>query len=179
MQPVLVTASVAALLLLATACSKSPATNAASSGSAHASTATAGPVRDCSKEIAATDLASILSAPVTKTNRSTDPETCEFDTTNGASVSLVVREGDEVEPNWKMATDPANVRLDPLTGVGDKALQMSDGSLIVAVKGKVFCTVHLIGLGSERTGADITTSRKEELARKLGSLCVKVFADRS
>ena len=166
------TLALAGVLCAATACSK-PATNPASSGGANSVTAssadngatTSAAPLDCSKVFAASDVAGILTGAI-KIERDQYPIGCHFDG-SGASVSV------DVDSSLEMAWDPAAAGSDyvDLPGVGEQARRRaSDGQDVLSRKGKLYC-------GAEFSMQSTPTSLSgEELAKRLGALCNKLFA---
>ncbi len=80
---------------------------------------------------------------------------------------------------WDAAKNPANAWTDaPLAGFGDSALQGRGGTVVYARKGDLLCNVDITGTDNADGMQVITKARGNELARKLGALCNKVFAAR-
>ena len=155
------------------ACSQS-ATNTASSGGANSraasspsddsATSSAAPV-DCSKVFAPSDVASVLSGPI-KIERDAYPIGCHFVGT-GAEVTV------DVDPSLEMvwSSVAADTEFVDLPDVGDQARRRaSNGYDVVSRKGKHYCGA---GYSMQSTATSLSG---EELAKRLGALCNKLFA---
>lgn len=119
--------------------------------------------------------AAILVAPATR-NAGLEPTTCVYRTQTKANVTISAAKGDGAKGAWIFATTYSATK-NPLAGVGDEALYSADGTTLIARKGDTSCRVDVVGFDNSDAMDDITKARGEELARKLGVLCDKVFAD--
>ena len=133
----------------------------------------------CEKDVTPADVAGILTAPVVKRENNLNPQSCAYHAAAGATVTITLASGDDGKSAWDIASNPANNgRMDPLAGVGDSALQGREGTLVVARKGDLFCSVDITGTDNADGMQVITKDRGSALAGKLGALCDKVFATR-
>jgi hypothetical protein len=132
----------------------------------------------CEKDVAAADVAGILTAPLVKQGSTINPQSCAYHAAAGATVTITLANGDEGKFAWDIANNPANGRMDSLGGIGDSALQARGGTLVVARKGGMICTVDVTGTDNANGMQVITKDRGTALADKLGALCNKVFAAR-
>ena len=132
---------------------------------------------DCSKIYTSADAVGILNLPAKVSNDTLWPGSCTFDTANEGG-SIKVRPGASIEMAWDDVTKSRDsVKYAPLAGIGERAVRLaSNGTEILAKKGKVYCAVELLGIGQSGTESDFTKTRGEELAKKLGALCGKYFA---
>lgn len=132
---------------------------------------------DCAKIYTAGDAAGILHDPATVSDDKLWPGSCSFNTAKDGE-SIKVRPGFTIEMSWNDVTQSRDsLKYAPLSGVGERAVRKaSDGTEVIAKKGKLFCAVQLSGIDQPTTASDFTKSRGEELAKKLGSLCNKYFA---
>lgn len=178
--------ALACALCAAIACSKahtaSASTGGADSGAAVASdesdTVDAVPL-DCSKVFTPADVAGILKAPAKVTNYTLRTRPCSFDTANeGGSINVYSGSDITNQLTWNDVSKSVNrAKYVPLAGVGDEALRnASDGTEVFARKGSVYCSVVLFGIGQSGTSGDFTATRGEELSKKMGALCSKIFA---
>jgi len=120
---------------------------------------------DCSKVFAPSDVTGILAAPI-QIDRSAYPIGCHFAGT-GASVSV------NIDPSFDIvwSTDAAGSDFVDLPGVGDQARRRaSNGYEVVSKKGKLYCGA---GFSMQSTPTSLSG---EELAKRLGALCNKLFA---
>jgi hypothetical protein len=131
----------------------------------------------CDKEIAPADVADILTASVTR-QPGYNPQSCSYHAAAGATVTISLASGDEGKFAWDVASNPANGRMQALPATGDSALQGRDGTLVVARKGDLVCSIDITGTDSAEGMNVVTKARGEELAKKLAALCGKVFAAR-
>ena len=165
------TLALAGVLCATAACSQS-ANNSASSGGANSvpassadngATASAAPL-DCSKVFASSDVAGILTGAI-KIERDQYPIGCHFDG-SGASVSV------DVDPSLEVAWDPAvaGSGFVDLPGVGDQARWHAASGDVLSRKGKLYCGAEF---SMQSTPASLSG---EELAKRLGALCNKLFA---
>jgi hypothetical protein len=132
----------------------------------------------CEKDVTPADVGGILTAPVVKQESTINPQSCGYHAVAGATVTISLANGDEGKFAWDIASNPANGRMDPLGGVGDNALQARQGTLVVARKGSLVCSVDVTGTDNANGIQVITRDRGSALANKLGALCNKVFAAR-
>jgi hypothetical protein len=168
----------------ASACSKSNAAQAsgradttAASASADDGDGNAQATIACTKVYTAADVAGILNDPATVSEDKLWPGSCSFDTAKYGE-SIKVRPGSTIEMSWNDVTQSRDsLRYAPLPGVGERAVRKaSDGTEVLAKKGKLYCAIELSGVDQPNTSSDFTKSRGEELAKRLGSLCNKYFA---
>jgi hypothetical protein len=132
----------------------------------------------CEKNITPADVADIISAPVTKLS-GFGPQSCSYHASAGATVTISLSSGDDGKFAWNTMSNPANTgALSPLAGIGDTALHARGGTLVIARKGDLVCSVDITGTDNADGMQVITKARGEELAKKLGALCGKVFAAR-
>ena len=132
----------------------------------------------CEKDIGPADVADLITAPVVK-RPGLAPESCSYHAQAGATVSISLSRGDEGKNLWSMMSNPANVgTTTPLAGVGDVALHSHSGTAVLARRGDLVCSVDITGTDNADGMKVVTNARGEELARKLGALCAKVFAAR-
>jgi hypothetical protein len=132
----------------------------------------------CEKDVAPADVAAIITAPVVRQDSTLNPQSCAYHAAAGATVTITLANGDDGKFAWDNANNPANGRMDSLGGVGDSALQAREGTLVVARKGGMVCTIDVSGTDNANGMQVITTDRGTALAGKLGALCNKVFAAR-
>ena len=150
----------------------------------HAATAASGASRGdilqdaCANDIGQADVAGILIAPVVKQGNRLNPQSCSYHAAAGATVTISLASGDEGKFAWDFAANPSNGRMDALVGVGDGALQGRGGTVVVARKGDLVCSVDVTGTDNADGMTAITPDRGDALAKKLGALCAKVFAAR-
>ncbi len=132
----------------------------------------------CASDIGPADVSGILIAPVVRQGSKVNPQSCGYHAAAGATVTISLASGDEGKFAWDFAANPSNGRMDPLVGVGDSALQGRGGTVVVARKGDLVCSVDLTGTDNADGMTAITPDRGETLANKLGALCAKIFAAR-
>lgn len=132
----------------------------------------------CEKDIAPADVAGILTASVVKQGSTLNPQSCSYHAAAGATVTITLANGDDGKSAWDTSSNPANGRMDSLAGVGEHALQGRAGTLVVARKGDLVCSVDVTGTDNTNGIQVITADRGTALADKLGALCNKVFAAR-
>jgi hypothetical protein len=127
---------------------------------------------DCNKVFVPGDAAGILTTPAKITNFPNSKRSCWFSTDNGGSIDVF---GDDEEATWDDVTLSVDrAKYVDLPGVGDRAERKgSDGTVVVSKKGNVYCRVNLEGLNVR---SNYTKTRGEELAKRLGALCNKLFA---
>ena len=132
----------------------------------------------CEKNIAPADVVDIITAPVTK-QPGFGPQSCSYHAAAGATVTISLSNGDDGKFTWSTMSNPANTgTLSPLAGLGDAALHARGGTVVIAHKGDLVCSVDITGTDNADGMKVITKARGEELAKKLGALCGKVFAAR-
>jgi len=169
-------------LCATSACSKPRAETASaasaerSDASASAGADTAAVALDCGKVFSPDDAAGLLKAPVT-VSKIPGGDWCSFG--NDALSNITVRTGsdEDTEMMWDDATVSTNrTKFVALPGVGDQAVfkagTRAEDPEVASKKGKVYCIVSIDGGaadGFKRLGG-------EELAKRLGALCNKVFA---
>jgi hypothetical protein len=120
---------------------------------------------DCSKVFAPSDVAGILTGPI-QIDRGAYPIGCHFAGT-GASVSV------NIDPTFEMpwSTDAAGSDFVDLPGVGDQARRRASNDYeCVSRKGNSYCAA---GFSMQ---SNPTSLGGEELAKRLGALCNKLFA---
>jgi hypothetical protein len=133
----------------------------------------------CEKDVTPADIAAVITAPVVKQRATINPQSCSYHAAAGATVTIALARGDEGKSFWDLMTNPANTGTQsPLAGVGDAALHARGGTQVIARKGTLVCSVDITGTDNADGMQVITKARGEELARKLGALCGKVFAAR-
>jgi len=133
----------------------------------------------CAKDIAPADVADIVIAPVVRQGSKLNPQSCSYHAAAGATVTISLSQGEDGKTFWDMMSNPANVgTLSPLAGIGDSALHARGGTQVIARKGDLVCSVDITGTDNADGMQVITKARDEELAKKLGALCGKVFAAR-
>mgnify|MGYP001601872984 CR=1 FL=1 len=164
------------------ACSKSG--RAASAGTNTAESATTSSAVDtgsdegapieCSKIFAPADVAGILKVPATVSNYPYRTGSCTFEAANGGG-SVRLYSGTDItnELTWNDVSKSVHrSKFVPLPGVGDEALRLaSTGTEVYARKGKLYCAVLLIDAGQSGT-----PTQGEELSKKMGALCTRIFA---
>ena len=132
----------------------------------------------CEKNITPADVADIITAPVTK-QPGLSAQSCSYHASAGATVTISLSSGEDGKFSWSTMSNPANTgTLSPLVGIGDTALHSHGGTVVVARKGDLVCSVDITGTDNANGMQVITKARGEELAKKLGALCGKVFAAR-
>ncbi len=132
----------------------------------------------CEKDIGPADVADLITASVIK-RPGLAPASCAYHAQAGATVSISLSRGDDGKSMWDLMSNPANVgTTSPLAGLGDAALLSHSGTAVLARKGDLVCSVDITGTDNADGMQVITKARGEELARKLGAVCAKVFAAR-
>lgn len=133
----------------------------------------------CEKDVTPSDIAGIITAPVVKEAATMNPQSCSYHAAAGATVTISLSQGEESKSFWDLMTNPAITgTLSPLAGVGDTALHARGGTQVIARKGDLVCSIDITGTDNADGMDVITRARGEELAKKLGALCGKVFAAR-
>jgi hypothetical protein len=178
--------TLACALAAANACAKSTADSskqdtpvAASGGDASDASDDGSPVLvDCGKVFSPGDAVGILNRPANVSDYTMRPGSCTLETANDGGSIRVYGTDLTAEYSWNDVTKSRDsVKYAPLAGVGERAVWLkSNGTEILAKKGKLYCTVELMGIGQSGSESDFTKSRSEELAKKLGALCNKYFA---
>jgi hypothetical protein len=168
---------VACSLAVILACSKARAGSqtASDSGSAQDGETTASSADstlDCAKVFAPGDAAGLLTAAAKVTTYTYRSGSCTLETENAGSVRIYTGTDYTSELTWNDVTKSVHrSKYVALPGVGDEAYRnISDGSEVFARKGALYCTVELFNVKNP------ATPHGEELSRKLGALCNKVFA---
>jgi hypothetical protein len=159
-------------IALLSACSRSSSSQRESddAGAAGGNVANA-----CKSDLTARDLVGILGARnITVRDVPGNVEACSFNA-RSARVVITLRGGDEVEPFWKLTVSRNHGRMIAMTGVGNTALQLSDGSEVLARKADLSCQADATGIDSPHAQPAIKISGTV-LARALGDLCNRVFA---
>lgn len=132
----------------------------------------------CEKDTGPADVAGILLAQVVRQSSKLNPQSCSYHAAAGATVTISLANADEGKFAWEYASNPANGRMSQLAGIGDSALQGRGGTQVVARKQDLVCSVDITGTDNADGMTVITPDRGEALAKKLGALCAKVFAER-
>jgi hypothetical protein len=148
-----------------------------------------GPPTPCDKELSTKDAADLINVPVSvnhySMSASTPGEGCELGAGKSFSaiIDIAIKKGGA--PYYTMLTQFLQ-NAKPVPGIGDGA--MSSGTIdsnipggkeidVYAHKGEWVCIAELIHKAGE--GDNVLVSRSEDdTARKLGALCVKLFAAR-
>jgi hypothetical protein len=161
----------------AAACSQtaSPPASNSGTGSAAASAAandgTADPVKplDCDKIFTTADVAGILESPV-ELSRNPVSNGCNFENERVA-IQIYTGKDFTAEMSWKDVTASADsANFVDLLRVGDQARRRaSNGYEVLSRKGNLYCF-------ASRSSNTETSIGAEELAKRLGALCNKVFA---
>ena len=123
------------------------------------------------------DIAGILGEPITGTKPlKGDAQTCYFvtattDTRGGAKIMISVRPGlgEETLATFTSGKMDAYAKSTPLAGVGDSAVWLPGTYEVDAQKDNLLCVAAL-------GGSSIIEHKAENLPKKLGALCNKVFA---
>jgi hypothetical protein len=124
------------------------------------------------KLVSAQDAAGILRAPIVTTAPAAgDPQTCVFKTADYTSVAVSLRPGMGQQTVESWAAGKQGFAAKPLPGVGDKAVWVPDVQKVYATKGNLLCVAD-----AKATFQGLYDPSLEALARKLGALCVKIFA---
>jgi hypothetical protein len=124
------------------------------------------------KLVSAQDVTGILRAPIVATSPAPgDPQTCIFRTADYTSVAVSLRPGmgEQTVESWAAGKQGFAAR--PLPGVGDKAVWVPDVQKVYATRNNLLCVAD-----AKATFQGLRDPSLEALARKLGALCVKVFA---
>lgn len=170
---------VTASLCAAIACSPSHAETSAGSGAGVApvtgstGAAATAPI-DCRKVFAPGDAAGLLTPPVDVSAIGEGTGWCGLTSGTGRMITVRTGSSDEMAAIFNTATlSTDRTKYVPLPGVGDQAVRKSsDGSVIAARKGKLYCSVSVAG----GTDYDVPRGSAEEIGTKLGALCTKVFS---
>ncbi len=162
------------LLLASTVCMLGACSKTASSTSAGSP---ASSVCD-QKLLTAQDMDGILSEPITATkNLNSDAQTCYFITATydhgGPEIKVTLRPGlgKVTLGTFSSGQMKEYATSEPLSGVGEEAVWLTDLREINARKGDLLCDIRAQGLSSELAKAPVET-----LQKKLGALCNKIFA---
>ncbi len=132
---------------------------------------------DCSKILSSSDVADLLTTPITLKKTGGGNNDCDFSIASGASITVAFATGDDGKYRWKTAADPT-LGMVPMQGLGDKAMKRitGEGVDVVATKGGLLCWATMFGTNSVSDTNNITKLRGDALAEKLGALCNKGFA---
>jgi hypothetical protein len=171
--------SLALVLTLGTlaACSQGTSTPSGSSAAAN-NVAPAKTGNACDRKLlTANDMAAILSEPITGTEPlKGDAQTCYFitattDTRGGAKIMISVRPGlgEATLATFTSGKMDAYAKSMPLAGVGDSAVWMPETFEVNAQKNNLLCVAGL-------RGSAVIEHKPEDLPKKLGALCNKIFA---
>jgi hypothetical protein len=123
------------------------------------------------------DMTGILGEPITGTAPlKGDAQTCYFitattETRGGAEIMISVRPGlgEATLATFTSGQMNAYAKSMPLAGVGDSAVWLPETSEVDAQKNNLLCVA---GLG----GSAVIGHKPDDLPKKLGALCNKVFA---
>lgn len=128
----------------------------------------------CAKAVKPADLGDLFTVPVAPLPPATlNPQSCGYEVPGRhARIDITVATGEEAQNGWQMMQ---GVGGQPYAGVGDKAMQRGETSLW-ALRGDMLCSVDLTGTDNAEGMSVLTRARGDELLRKLGTLCNKVFA---
>ena len=153
------------------------ATNPASTPTAQTSAGTGADnaSRNPCDVITAADMAGIIVVPITRASSDSAPGLCIYESKSHAKVTIGEAQGDAVKFAWTLATT-TNAADIPVAGVGDEAMRDTTGTTLIARKGGVSCRVDVLGYDNSDAMDDISKDRGDVLAKKLGTLCNKVFA---
>jgi hypothetical protein len=124
------------------------------------------------KLVSAQDAAGILRSPITSTSPAAgDPQTCIFKTADYTSVAVSLRPGmgQQTVDSWAAGKQGFTARA--LPGVGDKAVWVPDVQKVYATKNNLLCVAD-----AKANFQGLYDPSLEVLAKKLGALCVKIFA---
>lgn len=132
----------------------------------------------CDGDIGPADISGLIAAPVEKRSVVTNAQACSYHAQAGATVTIVLASGEDAKFAWDFASNPANGTRESVAGIGDAALAWRSGTDVVARKGSLVCSIDITGTDNVDGMRVITNARGEELAKKLGALCNKVFAAR-
>ncbi|MGA9333042.1 MAG: hypothetical protein WBV39_02075 [Rudaea sp.] len=129
----------------------------------------------CAKAVQAADLTDIFNAPVAALPPATlNPQSCGYEVPGKhARIDIAVAKGEDAQNGWQMMHSAGG---QPYAGLGDKAMHRGETSLS-AMHGDVLCSVDLTGTDNAQGMAVLTKSRGDELLRKLGIVCSKVFSE--
>lgn len=158
---------------LLAACSQGPSASANASAAALAKV-----VNACDRKLlTATDMAGILSAPITGTKPlKGDAQTCYFitattDSQGGPEIMISVRPGlgKATLGTFTSGKMDAYAKSTPMTGVGDSAVWLPGTYEVDAQKNNVLCVASI-------NGSAVIEHKPDDLQKRLGDLCNKVFA---
>lgn len=122
------------------------------------------------KLLAPADLEGILTMPITGTKPIPgDAQTCWYTTSGSDHLALTLRLGHGLAAVQMWLDGKMPLPYTPLPGVGDKAISQADSHRIVADKNNLLCELEAHGVTQEMRDPGA-------LAKKLGSLCNKIFA---
>ncbi len=118
------------------------------------------------KVVTATDVSDLLAGPIAMKVLPGDPQSCMFDGSDGASMTITVRPGlgNVSVDAWTSGKVP--VPSVPVTGVGDRAAWQETLRELIATKRNVLCDVQV-------TGAKASPA---ELQKRFSALCEKIWA---
>ncbi len=153
-------------------------TNASGSGRAPAGSTAANvpPGNACDRHLVTPeDVAGILRDPIATMKSLAsdgDPQTCSFETSGFATVNITLRPGlgDVTVDAWISGRMP--LHAESLTGIGDRAAWCPDLHEVIATKHNLLCDVAV-------GGPPDAMAANDEVKRRLGELCNKVFATAS
>ncbi|QBB71237.1 hypothetical protein ELE36_13215 [Pseudolysobacter antarcticus] len=179
--PRLISLLLASTICMLGACSKTASnTGAGSPANISAAQAAKAPVSSVcdQKLLVAQDMDGILSEPITATkNLNGDAQTCYFITaTNnhgGPEIKVTLRPGlgKVTLGTFSSGQMKEYATSEPLSGVGEEAVWLTDLREINARKGDLLCDIRAQGLSNELAKAPVAA-----LQKKLGALCNKIFA---
>lgn len=129
----------------------------------------------CAKAIQPADLGDIFTVQAALLPPATlNPQSCGYEVPGKhARIDITVSKGEDAQNGWQLMQGVGGSEAYP--GLGDKAMHRGDTGLW-AMRGDVLCSVDLSGTGNAEGMSVLTRSRGDELLRKLGGLCNKVFA---
>lgn len=129
----------------------------------------------CAKAVNPADLGDVFTVPVTpKPPSSLNPQSCGYEVPGKhAMIDITVSKGDDAQNAWLMMQGVGG--SEQYAGLGDKAMHRGDTALW-AMRGDLMCSVDLSGTDNADGMSVLTKARDDELLRKLGALCGKVFA---
>lgn len=171
--------SIVPIALLAAACSANASTGAHNASGTHGASEVhpaSAPVplegNACDRGLVTKgDVGGILREPIVRVHSLAadgDPQSCAFETTGFASVTISVRPGlgNATVATWASGRMPTPA--DPLSGVGDRAVWSAELNEVIATKNDLLCD---IGVGGPPGGS----VAGEIVKKRLGELCNRIF----
>ena len=172
--------SIVPIALFAAACSANGSTSAHNASVTHAASdapaaATLAPPAGnaCNRGLVTKDdVAGILREPIVRVQSLAtdgDAQSCAFETTGFASVTISLRPGlgNATVATWASGRMP--MPAETLAGVGDRAVWSAELKEVIATKNDLLCD---IGVGGPPGGSVAS----EVVKKRLGELCNKIFA---